>query len=209
MRAPKRIILSLAGLMLTAGTALGAAAPAGAAQASPAAPAYTQCSIVCPTGQIINYGSGECIAPVPDSDLGYDANGLDIEQFSCAQQFSPPQEWIMVPLADAFVNGQTRTVYTIENLQSQECLDDRDGRTSDRSPVQQWTCNGTSTTMQWVLGDSLDGARQVMNLRAWQNGGSSCLDVAGGSLQDGAALQLYHCTAQNTAQHFFVPGNGE
>jgi hypothetical protein len=68
--------------------------------------------------------------------------------------------------------------------------------------VQQWTCNDTSTTMQWVLGDSLDGTQQIINVRAVQNGGSRCLDVAGGSLADGAGLELYHCTAGNTAQHF-------
>jgi hypothetical protein len=57
--------------------------------------------------------------------------------------------------------------------------------------------------MQWMLGDSLGGARQLINLRAVRNGGSACLDVANGSGSDGAVLQLYHCTAQNTAQHFF------
>jgi len=114
--------------------------------------------------------------------------------------------WGIVPVADVFVFPSTRTAYQIVNWQSHQCLDDRDGRTSDRSPVQQWTC-GNSTTMLWVLGDSLGGARQLMNLRALQNGGSACLDVANGSGSDGAVLQLYHCTAQNTAQHFFVPGH--
>ena len=212
MRKPKRLILALAGLMLAVGAALGAAAPAGAAMtagaahASAVSPAFTKCNIICPFGDIFNYGSGECIAPVPDPDIGYAANNLAIEQFSCDPQFSLPQTWAMEPVGDAFVNGITRTVYHIINYQSHQCLDDRDGRTSDQSPVQQYTCNNTSTTMQWVRGDSLGGAYQLLNLRAVQNGGSTCLDVAGGSLEDGAVLQLYHCTSQNAAQLFYLPG---
>jgi Ricin-type beta-trefoil lectin domain-like len=147
------------------------------------------------------------VAPVPDPDAGYAVNGLDIEQFTCTPsgQVNLTQIWGVVPIADVFVWPQVRTVYHIVNWQSGQCLDDRDGRTSDRSPVQQWTCNDTSTTMLWFLGDSLNGARQLLNFRAYQNRGSQCLDVAGGSLADGAVLQLYHCTFQNTAQHFFVP----
>jgi hypothetical protein len=92
------------------------------------------------------------------------------------------------------------------------CLDDRDGRTADRSPVQQWTCNDTSTTMQWirgdVVGDNGQGTffQQLISMRAMQNSGArQCLDVAGGSYEAGAALQLYHCTAGNSAQHFEHP----
>lgn len=54
-----------------------------------------------------------------------------------------------------------------------------------------------------MRGEDLNGAWQLLNVRALQNGGSACLDVAAGSLEDGAALQLYHCTSQNTAQHFY------
>ena len=208
----KRLVFALSGLMVAAGTALSATAgPVSAAEAVSAAPAsamspaFTPCHIFCPFGHITNYGSGECIAPVP-LDGNYAINGLDIEQFTCSTGIDLAQTWGIVPIADATVSGQTTTVYHIVNWQSRQCLDDRDGRTSDRSPVQQWTCNDTSTTMQWVLGDEFYGSRQLLNLRAVRNGGSACLDVAGGSLADGAVLQLYHCTAQNTAQHFFVPG---
>ena len=213
MRTPKRLIFAVAGLMVAAGTALSAAAgPAGAAEAVTTAPAsavslaFTPCRIICPAGHVTNFGSGKCIEPVPGPDGNYAVNGLGIEQFTCQPSPSVIPVWGIVPVADVYVFPFTRTAYHIVNWQSGQCLDDRDGRTSDRSPVQQWTC-GNSTTMLWVLGDSLGGARQLMNLRALQNGGSACLDVANGSGSDGAVLQLYHCTAQDTAQHFFVPGH--
>ena len=214
MRIPRRLIFALAGLMVAAGTALSAAAvPASAAEAVSAAPAsatspaFTPCQILCPFGHVTNFGSGKCIEPVPGLDGNYAVNGLAVEQFTCQPSPSLIPVWGIVPVADVFVFPSTRTVYHIVNWQSGQCLDDRDGRTSDRSPVQQWTCNDTSTTMQWMLGDSLGGARQLINLRAVRNGGSACLDVANGSGSDGAVLQLYHCTSQNTAQHFFVPGH--
>jgi Ricin-type beta-trefoil lectin domain-like len=214
MRTPRRLIFALAGLMVATGTALSATAvPASAAeavttaQASAASPAFTPCQILCPFGHVTNFGSGKCIEPVPGPDGNYAVNGLAVEQFTCQPSPSLIPLWSIIPIADVHVSPfTTRTAYHIVNWQSRQCLDDRDGRTSDRSPVQQWTC-GTSTTMLWVLGDSLGGARQLMNLRALQNGGSACLDVANGSGSDGAVLQLYHCTAQNTAQHFFVPGH--
>jgi hypothetical protein len=66
------------------------------------------------------------------------------------------------------------------------CLDDQDGRTSDRSPIQQYTCNETSTTMQWMMGTGDgNGYNPLLNMRALQNGGSACLDVAGGSYEAG------------------------
>jgi ricin-type beta-trefoil lectin protein len=213
MRTPRRLIFALAGLMVAVGTALSATAvPAGAAEAvttapaSAASPAFTPCPILCPFGHVTNFGSGKCIEPVPAPDGNYAVNGLAVEQFTCQPSPSLIPVWGIVPVADVTIGFHTTTGYHIVNWQSRMCLDDRDGRTSDRSPVQQWTC-GNSTTMLWILGDSLGGARQLMNLRALQNGGSACLDVANGSGSDGAVLQLYHCTAQNTAQHFFVPGH--
>jgi len=214
MRKPKRLI-ALAGLMMAAGALFSAAGPAGAAMAAPpsqvsaVSPSFTRCTLICPFGQVSNYGSGKCIAPVPGPDGDYMAYGLDIEQFTCDSTVGlrSIETWFMIPLGTKNINGRTMDTYRLSNGASGYCLDDRDGRTSDRSPVQQWPCNDTSTTMQWVVGDEFYGSYQLLNVRALQNGGSACLDVAAGSLADGAALQLYHCTAQNTAQHFFVPGH--
>ncbi|HEV8222580.1 MAG TPA: RICIN domain-containing protein [Streptosporangiaceae bacterium] len=191
MRTPKRLIVTLAGLLLAAAGALTTATPASAVSIPIA-------------GSFTNYGSGKCFGPVPGPDGNYFVNGLPIQQFSCdVGDTHGPGGWATFIVGNVTVNGQSRLAFQIINGTSGQCLDDRDGRTSDRSPVQQWTCNRTSTTMQWVRGDDLNGAWQLLNVRALQNGGSACLDVAGGSLQDGAALQLYHCTAQNTAQHFY------
>ena len=218
MPTPKRLIAALAGLMIAAGAALSSAGPASAAAASGASGAvssapdsglstpFPSCDFFnCPEGTITNIGSGKCVAPVPDPDGGYAVNGLDIGQFTCLAGSPPSQTWRMVPLVNITVDGQTRTVYHIINRAAMKCLDDRDGKISDRSPVQLWACNDTSTTMQWVLGDDLTGSWQLLNLRAVQKGGSRCLDVAAGSLGDGAVLQLYHCTSLNTAQHFYEP----
>jgi hypothetical protein len=207
------MIVALAGLVVAAGTALSAAGPAGAAEAVPSQTSAMSfsgaCKVICPFGQIINFGSGECLTPVPGPDGIYRVNGLGIEQFTCVANSDgshPLQQlWSMIPGGTVGVFGVTTTVYHIVNWASGQCLDDRDGQTADRSPVQQWTCNDTSDTMQWVLLDNLAGSQQLINLRAVRNSGSACLDVAGGSLQDGAVLQLYHCTSGNTAQHFYVP----
>jgi hypothetical protein len=211
MPTPKRLTFALASLMLAAGTALASAGPAAGASAAGAtgsglSAGFPSCDFfVCPEGTITNWASGECVAPVPDPDTGYAVNGLDIEQFDCLAGRPPSQTWRFIPLFNMTVDGQTRTVYHILNLAALKCLDDRDGKTSDRSPVQLWACNDTSTTMQWVLGDDLTSARQLLNLQAVQKGGSRCLDVAAGSLEEGAVLQLYHCTTFNEAQHFYEP----
>jgi len=73
------------------------------------------------------------------------------------------------------------------------------GATNNRNPVQQWTCNPTSSSMVWaVFGPQILGD-QIYNERA-----SKCLDVTDGSLQDGARLQIYNCFDDegNIAQHY-------
>jgi hypothetical protein len=208
MPTPKRLMFALAGLMVAAGTALSSAGPAAAAPApaSGLSAGFPSCDFFnCPEGTISNFESGKCVAPVPGPDGNYAVNGLDIEQFTCLSPRPLSQTWRMIPLVNITVDGQTRTVYHILNKAALKCLDDRDGKISDRSPVQLWACNDTSTTMKWVLGTDLTGSWQLLNLRAIQNGGSKCLDVAAGSLEDGAFLQLYHCTSFNTAQYFREP----
>jgi ricin-type beta-trefoil lectin protein len=189
MRTPKRMIMTLAGLLMAAGGALATAPPAGA---------------VVPGVQVVairGLGSGKCIAPVagPDGVITY--AGLPIQQFTCDNQ-NRTQTWILWYVGHTTVTNLD--VYHVINQGTGLCLDDRDGKTSDWSPVQQWTCNDTSSTMLWALGDFQNGAQQLINLRAVQNGGSRCLDVAHGSVQDGAALQLYHCMDGDDAQHFFL-----
>ena len=91
-------------------------------------------------------------------------------------------------------------IFRIINVGSRQCLDDRDGKKADWSPVQQWTCNYTSTTMQWKLETvGIDPYNptptwaQFINMRS-----GKCLDVRSGSSAPGAVLQIYHCTSSGT-----------
>ena len=191
MRTPKRIIMTLAGLLMAAGGVLATAPPAGAS--------VPGVSVV----QIRNLGSDKCAVPVPGPDGVITYAGLPVQQFTCDIN-NRNQSWVMWLVGYTPINGQYVGVYHIINQGTGQCLDDRDGKTSDWSPVQQWTCNDTSTTMLWALGSFQNGAAQLLNLRAIRNGGSTCLDVAHGSVQDGGVLQLYHCMDGDAAQHFFV-----
>ena len=191
MRTPRRMIMTMAGLLMAAGGVLAAAPPAGAS--------VPGISVVA----LRNLGSNKCAAPVagPDGVITY--AGLPVQQFTCDVN-NRYQTWEMWPFAYYPVNGQYVLFYQLINQGTGQCLDDRDGKTRDWSPVQQWTCNDTSSTMLWALGSFQSGAAQLLNLRAIQNGGSTCLDVAHGSVDDGGVLQLYHCMDGDAAQHFFV-----
>ena len=199
MRKPKRLIFAVAGLMAAAGTMLGAAAPASAAD-NPF------------IGPIENYGSGMCLVPIPGDDGNLGVNNLPIQQTWCDSSV-PEQQWQLRLVGSTYLDGVRSGVWQVVNQGTGMCLDDRDGRTANRSPVQQYTCNDTSTTMQWVLdghyrdvmSDGVYGFNPLINMRALQNGAHQCLDVAGGSYEAGAALQLYRCWAQNPAQHFRTP----
>jgi len=138
-----------------------------------------------------NMGSGLCLQPETEAPW----NGLGIVQQPCNE-------------ADLFQRWSFQTVrldygkpgiYLIINTGSGQCLDDRDGATADWSPVQQWSCNFTSTTMQWML---VDPGRPLIGLQYKNVRTGKCLDVRGGSLQPGAVLQIYHCTSTPTAPNY-------
>ena len=138
-----------------------------------------------------NIGSGLCIQPEYEGAI----NGLGIVQQPCNE-------------ADLYQRWRFQTVrldygkpgiYLIVNSGSEQCLDDRDGATADWSPVQQWSCNFTSTTMQWTL---VDPGRPLIGLQFRNVRTGKCLDVRGGSLQPGAVLQIYRCTSTATAPNY-------
>jgi hypothetical protein len=139
-----------------------------------------------------NYGSRLCLQPESEVPI----NGLAIVQQPCNAN-DLYQRWrFMTVRLDYGKPG----IYWIINSGSRQCLDDRDGKTADRSPVQQWTCNfsRTSTTMQWKLetvGYSPNRVYwgQFINMRS-----GKCLDVRAGSSAPGAALQIYRCTSTGT-----------
>jgi len=170
----------------------------------PTTPALAQYEVQPPNFQyehdLRNTGSQLCLQPEQEANL----NGLAIVQQPC--NGSPYQHWYF--LAKVYEAGGPPGTFWVINSGSGQCLDDRDGKTADRSPVQQWTCNFDSTTMQWKLA-SIEPTQypnypvhaEFINVRS-----GKCLDVRAGWLAPGAALQIYHCsstvTAFNYAQDF-------
>jgi hypothetical protein len=141
-----------------------------------------------------NFGSGLCLQPQTEAPL----NGITIVQQPCSIGTDWYQNW-QWDLIGAVSYGHPGT-YRIINVGSRQCLDDRDGKTADWSPVQQWTCNRTSTTMQWKVETvGIDPYNpyptwaQFINIRS-----GKCLDVRSGSSAPGAVLQIYHCSSKGT-----------
>ena len=144
MRKLHRTALTLAGLALAAGTALSAAPPIGAT---------TTALMDFPTGfsegTFVNVNSGKCLVPDQSNFFG---DGDLVVQRTCNDTVG--QTWEAIPLGlKTFwdYGGGTHYAYRIVNAGSGLCLDDRDGVTSDGATVQEWTCNTTSTTMQWAF----------------------------------------------------------
>jgi hypothetical protein len=128
---------------------------------------------------IVNYGSGLCLEP-NGSGLG-----APILQQPCDNTHRA-QHWVLSPA--------TATQYQIANKGFPTCLDVRDGRNADRTVVQQWSCDIQARSMRWQP-STLVPDRFFKFVSAI---GSRCLDVAGGSLQPGAQIQIYRCTQANT-----------
>jgi len=168
----------------------------------PTTPALAQYQVQPPREEydslLQNLGSRLCLQPQYEVRI----NGLAIVQQPCNGN-DLYQRWFFLTVR---LDYQQPGIYRIINSGSGQCLDDRDGKTADRSPVQQWTCNYTSTTMQWKLETIGYSAYnpdygQFINMRS-----GKCLDVRAGSSAPGAALQIYHCTSTgsnaNLAQVF-------
>ena len=141
-----------------------------------------------------NFGSKLCLQPQNEASL----NGITIVQQPCSMSTDWYQYWQFGLLTE--VSYSHPGIFRIINVGSRQCLDDRDGKTADWSPVQQWTCNRTSTTMQWKLETvGIDPYNpyptwaQFINMRS-----GKCLDVRSGSSAPGAVLQIYHCTSTGT-----------
>jgi hypothetical protein len=83
------------------------------------------------------------------------------------------------------------------NAASRKCMDVTDGTNADWTPVQQWTCTYTPG-MAWKTPTILPYPAVPFQVKSAIGG--RCLDVRGGSLQDGAVIQIYHCTSNNPAQ---------
>ncbi|MBO3747541.1 RICIN domain-containing protein [Streptosporangiaceae bacterium NEAU-GS5] len=158
--------------------------------------------------------TGKCLEVVPDASGNFFVTGNRIQQRTC--DGAPQQQWFLdqlpgaalvqapsggaTPHSGAVISGPPRPIYHIVNRMTLQCLDDMDGRTTNRNPVQQWTCNG-DTSMVWVWDEVYEpstlGAR-LINMKA-----GKCLDVTDGSFENGARLQIYNCfDPGNAAQHY-------
>jgi hypothetical protein len=161
---------------------------------------------------LINTGSAKCFEPT-----GGSTNGLLIQQRTCSPHVINNTATVPIQFYQfqdqGYINyndqgwfdcrwlgciGDGTTGYLIRNLETNLCLDVRDGLKSDSAVVQQWACNKNARSMLWYVqpGD-FPGMFKVRNFNS-----DRCLDVRGGSTADGAQLQQYHCTSINLAQNF-------
>jgi hypothetical protein len=135
---------------------------------------------------LYSFLSNQCLQPIDGST----SQGAAIVQEPC--NGSPAQNWTQVSVGNNifhFVNG-------LSGL----CLDAR-GSATNRTPVQQWTCNSISNE-NWQPGD--DGDDDIPPLFSRVSGTNSyCLDIPGGQQTVGLAVQIYRCNGTE-AQEWFI-----
>ena len=144
---------------------------AGAAAAQPA------------TFVIVNAGSGLCLEP-NGSGLGE-----PILQQPCDSN-RLTQRWVKSPA--------TVTHSLIANKGHPTCMDVRNGVNADRTVVQQWSCDIQARSMRWKLTTLVPDRFFKFVSAISSEKDPRCLDVAGGSLEPGARIQIYRCTQANT-----------
>jgi hypothetical protein len=147
---------------------------------------------------LFNAGSRLCLQPEEEARI----NGLAIVQQPCKPNLTFFQRWTFLLVTGFVYTYGEPGIYRVANSGfggggELQCLDDRDGKTADWSPVQQWACNDTSTTMQWKVVAKDPAQAQFINIRS-----GKCLDVRAGSLAPGAALQIYRCTSTPTSPNW-------
>lgn len=138
-------------------------------------------------------------------------SGLFIKTASEAEQISNGERIIqgfdiMLPNSTWIVRraiGSNPTFYQLQlattPLRFPLCLDNTDGSSTNRTPVQLWACN-SSTTELWVFTHAPQGWPGyyiIQNART-----AKCLDVRAGSLQFGAVIQIYDCTNSTTVTNW-------
>jgi hypothetical protein len=133
---------------------------------------------------IFNVYFGMCLQPVSGSA----DQGVAIVQEPCND--SAAQQWIQIPLVGAgthYMNALSGTVFPANSPGL--CLDARGGA-ANRTPVQQWTCNGISNE-NWEPEQGGPNGGPLVSEVAHSNG--YCLDIPGGQKIVGLAMQIYRC----------------
>lgn len=137
--------------------------------------------------RIQNHGSQMC-AGVEVWAVGWE--GASVVQQSC--NGSDLQLWSPVP-------ATTAAYYRFVNKASGKCMDVTNARDADRTPIQQWSCS-VSTGMYWNTAVPAYVPTRVKTMLS----SGRCLDVRGGSYEEGAVIQLYRCTFNNAAQAWSI-----
>lgn len=126
------------------------------------------------SGEIYNLHTNQCLQPA------YLAAGAPIVQEPCTSAFA--QQWYALSAGGSIVNYQ--------NAGNGMWLDAR-GPAANGTPVQLWTY-GRISNENWQQGNIGKGAFPPLISRV--SGTSSyCLDVPGGQMTEGLAMQIYTC----------------
>jgi glucosylceramidase len=133
--------------------------------------------------EIINFNSGKCVdvSGISKSD------GANVHQWTCRHQSN--QMWSVVP--DWYTDGY----FLLVVQHSGKCLDVSGPSTADGANVHQWTCHN-GFNQQWSLTGGPGGGAPVPGNTVYRfvnRYSGKCLEVAGGSLSEGANIRQWTC----------------
>jgi hypothetical protein len=157
-------------------------------------------------GHLIAEISGQCLQPDSPNDFSV-GNAMRIfEPRACRPlTFEPEiQQWVLENGPTGPIAGRpgTWTRYRLRTWNGNLCLDDKDGNTNNKAPVQLWGCT-TSNTELWTIGRTFFGADELINARS-----GNCLQVETGPVNNGYIVQ-YACNSTaarpNESELFFIP----
>jgi hypothetical protein len=103
--------------------------------------------------------------------------------------------WVNTSGVGTFSPGIPRCGSLLQNLHSLLCLDSNGSATGPR--MHQWSCSGTNSNQEYAMQYTGNGNWYTIKNIAY----NECVDVPGGSTQNGVQLQLYPCN--NTGAQWF------
>jgi hypothetical protein len=182
MRLPRTI----AGLLMTAGMAVGIT--------TPAAPAHADAiywAILATFNQDTPGATLMCLEGDPAPDFAY-----RVTTQPCDTGENQAQQWIL--------HDQGGGVFKVENHAiSGWCIEAN--RIADGSAVPLWPCSSTESNLRWVINNGGDGSGTVESRISGSTG--HCLTVPMGQTLPGLWMQVYGCNG-TPAQTFFVASFG-
>jgi hypothetical protein len=134
---------------------------------------------------IKNLGTGECLQPDPSDTTDV---GVRLVQEPCHADTVVAQRWTILTAPD----GQHTQ---FQNQSTQGCMDAH-GPNADHTPVDTWPCSGISN-QRWTFGPF--SPSYVVSVI-----GNRCLDVLGGSSEDGTVIEIFHCLSPDLTQGWFI-----